>query len=80
MLRILENGADLVVYLLIQDRNFFHYMPWAGVMNQKLRLLAFLDHGITKVCRFDENGMALNRASTCGYPLTKSLTVHVSRR
>jgi len=49
MLRILENGADLVVYLLIQDRNFFHYMPWAGVMDQKLRLLAFLDHGITKV-------------------------------
>ena len=53
MLNILEDGANLIVYPLIQNPDFFHQMPGAGVVDQELSLLAFLDQRITKVSFID---------------------------
>jgi len=50
---IQEDAVDLSTYLLIQDADSFHQVPGAGVVDQKLGLLSFLDQWITKVGRFD---------------------------
>ncbi len=49
MLNILDDAVDLVKSLFVQDADFLGQMPGAGVMDQKLRLFAFLDQRLTKV-------------------------------
>jgi len=48
MLDIPDDGVNLITYPLIQDANFFHQMPGAGVIDQEFSLLTFFDQWRTK--------------------------------
>ena len=47
-----EDVGRLIAYFFIQDPDFFHQMPRAGVMDQKFGLFAFLDQRITEIGRY----------------------------